>query len=181
MKLSIIGYARHGKDTVAELLRDNYKMKFVSSSLFCAEHVMMPAFDREAYLGGKEYRTVQECFDDRGNHRKFWHEEIAKYCHPLNRLGREIWSRHDIYVGTRSYREFMACKNSNLFDHSIWVDRSLHLPPEPKESCSMEPWMADFMLDNNGTLSDLSRGLNSLMCTIYEKHGLEIPARVRGF
>ena len=175
MKLSIIGYSRHGKDTVAELLREHYKMKFESSSLFCAERVMLPAFART----GKTYESVAECFDDRFNHRAFWHEEIAKYCTPLERLGREIWAKNDIYVGTRSYREFMACKNANLFNYSIWVDRSLHLQPKSRESNTMEPWMADFILDNNGSLSDLFRNLNVLMCTLYAKHGMELPRQIR--
>src|SRR6185369_672766 len=43
-RIVLVGHGRHGKDTVAEMLRDEYGFSFCSSSLFCAERVMMPAF-----------------------------------------------------------------------------------------------------------------------------------------
>jgi dephospho-CoA kinase len=51
-----------------------------------------------------------------------------------------------------------------VFDYAIWVDRSDHLPPESKDSMSLEQWMADFTIDNNGTLEDLKFNLDRLMC-----------------
>ena len=45
--------------------------------------------------------------------------------------------------------------NQNVFDFTIWVDRSKHLPKESKDSMSLEEFMADFVIDNNGTLEDL--------------------------
>jgi len=35
------------------------------------------------------------------------------------------------------------------------VDRSDHLPLEDRSSMNLEIWMADYVLDNNGTLSKL--------------------------
>ena len=52
-------------------------------------------------------------------------------------------------------------KNTNVFDYCIWVDRSDHLPPEPKDSMSLEQWMSDFTIDNNGTI-------NALMFNTYQ-------------
>ena len=46
-------------------------------------------------------------------------------------------------------------RNTGVFDYAIWVDRSDYLPPESEESMSLKPWMADFHIDNNGTLKDL--------------------------
>lgn len=40
----VIGHARHGKDTVGEALRDFHGLKFASSSMFCAETIMLPKF-----------------------------------------------------------------------------------------------------------------------------------------
>src|SRR6056300_1664158 len=71
------------------------------------------------------------------------------------RLGREIFAEHDIYCGLRNKREFFAMQNTGVFDYCIWVDRSDHLPPENKNSMSLEQWMSDFTLDNNGTIADL--------------------------
>ncbi|MNL63682.1 hypothetical protein D3C87_1878370 [compost metagenome] len=50
-----------------------------------------------------------------------------------------------------------------MFDYAIWVDASDRLPPEDASSCTVEPWMADFVLDNNGTLEDLKLNLQQLM------------------
>lgn len=158
MKLLIIGHGRHGKDTVAECLRDNYNMTFKSSSMHCAETVVYPDL-KDAY----DYATVEECFADRSNHRSEWFDLIANYCSDdLARIGREIFEVSDIYCGLRNKREFHAIKNNGLVDFTIWVDRSDHLPPESKDSMSLEPWMADFVIDNNGTLDQLYRNIDDL-------------------
>lgn len=169
MKIMVIGHARHGKDTVGEILRDAYGWTFNSSSLFCAEKVMMPAFNKllpgnKHMLPGnieeKAYGSVQQCYDDRHNHRAFWHQEIAAYCTAtgdLARLAREIFKVNDVYCGCRSAREFHAARAEGVFDLSIWVDRSGHLPPESRDSMKLEQWMADCIIDNNDTLENLQR------------------------
>lgn len=158
MKLLIIGHGRHGKDTVAEYLRDNRDMTFKSSSMHCAENVVYPVL-KDTY----GYTTVEECFEDRSNHRSEWFDLIANYCSDdLARIGREIFEVSDIYCGLRNKREFHAIKNNGIFDFVVWVDRSDHLPLEPKDSMSLEPWMADFVIDNNGTLDQLYRNIDDL-------------------
>lgn len=157
-RLIIMGYARHGKDTVSEMLRDNHHLNFISSSLFCAENIMFPLL-KDKY----GYKTVKECFDDRANHRAEWYDAIRDFNRPdPTRLGKAILSKYDIYCGIRHHTEFQALRNAGAFDMAIWVDRSDHVPPEPRSSCSVEPWMADFILDNNGSLDDLHRNLVSL-------------------
>jgi hypothetical protein len=159
MKILIIGYARHGKDTVAEYLQKAYNMSFRSSSMHCAEKAIMP--ELSAMYG---YQTVEECFNDRMNHRSEWFDLISEYCkNDLARIGREIFDVSDIYCGLRNKREFHAIKNNGLFDHSIWVDRSDYLPPEDKKSNTLEPWMADYTVDNNGSLEQLYRNVDDLM------------------
>ena len=61
-KVLVLGYARHGKDTVCDIIKEEYGFTFRSSSEFCAEHVVHPAMR-------SEYDTWQECFADRHNHR----------------------------------------------------------------------------------------------------------------
>jgi len=58
---------------------------------------------------------------------------------------------------------FFAMQNTNVFDYVIWVDRSMHLPPEDKNSMSLEQWMADYTIDNNGDLLELQFNVRSLM------------------
>jgi hypothetical protein len=54
-------------------------------------------------------------------------------------------------------------QNTGVFDYAIWVDRSDYLPLEATDSMSLEHWMADFTIDNNGTLADLKFNLSQLM------------------
>ena len=152
-RIMVMGYGRHGKDTVSEMLCELRGLKYVSSSLFCAENVVMPVFN------GK-YDSAQECYDDRHNHRTTWFEAIRDYNRAdPTRLGRAIFEEKDIYCGIRNKTEFQALKNARLLDHSIWVDASDRHPAESTASCSVEPWMADFVIDNNGSEADLARNV----------------------
>lgn len=181
-KIILVGHGRHGKDTVAEMLRDRYGYKFTSSSLACAESVMLPAF-REI---GVEYRpftppgesepvsAAEACFRDRhgeselaGDHRTFWFEQIKRFCTPdKSRLAKAIFAENDMYVGIRDRRELWAAK---LIPGTvtIWVDASDRLPPEQGSSMNIEPWMADLVLDNNGDLADLERNVVALMGEVH--------------
>jgi hypothetical protein len=58
-------------------------------------------------------------------------------------------------------------QNTGVFDYCIWVDRSNYLMPESKDSMSLEQWMADFTIDNNGTLDDLWFNIKQLMSYIH--------------
>ena len=158
-KLLVIGHGRHGKDTVCEMLCDDYGYSFESSSQFCS--TLFIYNDLKDKYG---YANEQECYADRHNHRTEWYDAICAYNVPdAARLGREMFDAYDIYCGLRNKKEFHAMKNTGVFDYAIWVDRSDHLPPEPKESMSLEQWMADFTIDNNGTLEDLRFNLDRLM------------------
>lgn len=161
-RLLIVGHGRHGKDTVCEILRDKYGFTFESSSKFCSKKFI---FNKIKDFHG--YATEEECYNDRHNHRELWYTLISTYCKKdPARLGREIFQEFDIYCGLRNKREFHSMRNQGVFDYVIWVDRSEHLPPEPIESMSLETWMADFVIDNNGTLEDLEDRVAELIPTI---------------
>lgn len=158
-KLLVIGHGRHGKDTVCEILRDKYKYSFESSSRFCSRLFIYTRL-RNQY----GYANEEECYLDRHNHRAEWYNAICEYNQPdAARLGREIFKAHDIYCGLRNKREYFAMQNTGVFDYAIWVDRSDHLPPESKDSMSLEQWMADYTIDNNGTIRDLEFNVHELM------------------
>lgn len=158
-KILLVGHGRHGKDTVADILDKDYGLSFQSSSMFCAEHVVFPVL-KDLY----NYSTVDQCFNDRHQHRTEWFQLISEYCsEDAARLGKNIFNVSDVYCGLRNKREFHSLRNQKVFDFSIWVDRSDHLPPEDKSSNNIEPWMADYIVDNNGSLTDLRKNVHDLM------------------
>lgn len=157
-KLLIIGHGRHGKDTVCEILQQHFGFRFQSSSDFCARHFLFDAL-KETH----GYSTYEQCYADRHNRRSEWFDLIHEYCqHDHARLGREIFQSNDIYCGLRNKTEFHAMKNTGVFDYSIWVDRSDHLPAEHETSMNLEIWMANYVIDNNGSLQDLERNTINL-------------------
>jgi len=152
-KLLIIGHGRHGKDTVCDILRDQYGFQFQSSSEFCARKFIYNELKHKY-----RYTSYEQCYQDRHNHRSEWYDMIHAYCaEDYARLGRDIFAENDIYCGLRNKAEFHAMRNTGVFDYCIWVDRSDHLPPEPRDSMNLEIWMANHVIDNNGDLEDLHR------------------------
>lgn len=158
-KLLVVGHARHGKDTVCEILRDLFGYSFKSSSEFCAEKVIFPA------LAPKYgYKTVKECFEDRGNHRVEWYELIKEYnSEDKARLGKEIFKEYDIYCGLRNVDEFLALKRRKVFDISIFVDASQRVPPEASTSMTITVDMCDHIIENNHSLVNLISTVNNFV------------------
>jgi dephospho-CoA kinase len=158
-KLLVRGHGRHGKDTVCEILRDKYGYSFESSSQFCSK-----LFIYDQLKDKYGYDNEEQCYADRHNHRAEWYDAICDYNVPdAARLGREIFKAHDIYCGLRNKREYFAMKNTGVFDYAIWVDRSDHLPEEDSSSMSLQQWMADYTIDNNGSLDELRFKIDQLM------------------
>ena len=167
-KVLLLGHARHGKDTVAELLRDRHGFSFQSSSMFVAERVVMPHFA----LAGSPYGDVQSCYEDRVNHRALWYDLIRAYNRDDEaRLARELYQDFDVYVGLRAIDEFKAIEAAKLFDLCIWVDRSDHVGPEDASSCTVIPTCADYVLDNNGSLESTAAQLAGILVDARRRAG----------
>jgi dephospho-CoA kinase len=151
MKILLIGHARHGKDTVSEMLQQMLGLTFRSSSEFVNESVVFPV------LAPKYgYTTLDECYQDRVNHRQEWYELLRKYNgDDPARLGRELFEENDIYCGLRHREEFEAMKDQSLFDVCIWVDASKRLPLESTTSMTLERTDANIVIDNNQSLKQL--------------------------
>lgn len=161
LKFMIIGHARHGKDTVAEMFRVHGGFNFKSSSLMCCEIFIYRTL-KEKY----GYENILECFEDRQNHRAEWHDLITDFNIPdRTRLSREIFSRAPIYVGIRHPEEYMAAREAGLFDLGVWVDASKRLPPEDSSSNKMYPELADIIIDNNGTVAETQNRVVRLLRT----------------
>ena len=169
-KLLVVGHGRHGKDTVCEML-ETYSYTFQSSSKFCSE-----LFIFDELKDNYGYTDEEACYSDRHQHRTEWYNMIHNYCRDdLARLGRNLFAKHDIYCGLRNKREFFAMKNEEIFDYAIWVDRTDHCHLEPGSSMSIEQWMCDYTIDNNGDLDRLKKNVDILMRTIFKNRGLDLP------
>ena len=149
-----------------------YGYSFQSSSKFCSQLFI---FDELKDKYG--YADEEECYADRHNHRTEWYDMIHNYCSDdLARLGRNLFAENSIYCGLRNKREFFAMQNEQLFDYAIWVDRTDHLSKENSSSMSIEQWMCDYTLDNNGTVERLEKNVAMLMRTIFKNRELSLPA-----
>ena len=149
-KLLILGHARHGKDTLAELLNEMYGLTFISSSQAAADIFIYE--DLKDQFG---YNNPIECFEDRINHRVLWYDMICAYNSvEKTRLAKEILKKSDCYVGMRDGAEIDQCNKENLFDLIIWVDASERLPKEPANSFNIDESYADVILHNNGTYEE---------------------------
>lgn len=170
-KLLILGYGRHGKDTVAEIIRDKYGLQFTSSSHFAAERIMVPYF---ASIG-ESYSSVDECYADRANHRALWHDKIAEYNSPnKDKLAHELLnSGCDMYVGMRCEKELAASRY--LFDAICWVDSSERgIPPEPKSSCTVEYDASHmWLIRNNAGLEELAARVEDFMQFVEMQDSME--------
>jgi hypothetical protein len=101
---------------------------------------------------------------------------IHDYCKDdLAKLGRNLFANHDIYCGLRNKKEFFAMQNEEIFDYAIWVDRTDHLSLEDPSSMSIEQWMCNYTIDNNGDLARLRKNVDVLIRTIFKNQGLSLP------
>lgn len=150
-KLLIIGHARHGKDTLAEKIRDRAGLRFTSSSVFVGQECIWPTW------GSERYDHFDEMFADRVNHRKTWADLISAYNTPdKTRTAKTMFERgYDMYVGMRRRDELNACRKAKLFDHVIWVDASGRLPLEGGDSMELTAADADTCFDSNGPIENM--------------------------
>lgn len=149
-KFLVIGHARHGKDTFAEILEEVFGLKFKSSS-----QAAVDIFIYDALKNKYGYKTPEECFEDRVNHRAEWKTMICEYNTPDKaKLAKGILDRSDCYVGMRDKDEIKECLKQNLFEAIIWVDALERLEPEDPSSFNIDKSDADFIVDNNGTLEE---------------------------
>lgn len=158
-ELLIIGMGRHGKDTVAEILRDRCGMEFSSSS-YAAYEIFIYDLFKEKY----GYTSIEEAYEDRHNYREELFNLIQVYNkNKLTRLARDILERTDMYVGMRCKKEVEACIKEGVFDLIIWVDASERVDyVEDSSSITVTKAHADIVIDNNGTLKDLERKVVNL-------------------
>lgn len=158
MNVLIIGHARHGKTTIADMLLDEYGLTYKDSSMASAEIFIYDEL-KEKY----NYSSFEECYEDRKQHREEWFNLICDFNFPDKaRLSKEILKKADVYVGMRSNDELNECIYENLFDLIIGVYRP-SFPEEPKTSFDINIWKhCDIIIPNDGTIEDLRTKINKL-------------------
>ena len=150
-KLMIVGHGRHGKDTFADGFRERGWL--CKDSSYASAEIFL--FDELKDSMG--YRTVQECWEDRHNHRPLWFRMISEYNSIDNcRLMRGIYEHNDIYVGIRSRQELLVGIAQRLIDLVIWVERP-GCSPESGESMNIRRSDSDIVVYNDGSLEALRR------------------------
>lgn len=149
---------QHGKDTVAEIIKEWFGYTFKSSSVAASEIFLYDTL-KDKY----GYNTPQECFEDRVNHRSEWHNLICEYnLSDKARLAKIIMKQADIYVGMRSDVEAQECLKQKVFDMVIGV-YDPRKPLEPESSFNIDLWKtSDIIIPNAGTLEDLRRKVKLL-------------------
>jgi galactitol-specific phosphotransferase system IIB component len=155
-KLLVLGYARHGKDTAADIICSMSGLKGLSSSLFCCKTVVYPVL-KKLY----EYQSPEECYADRINHRTEWYDLICEYNKTdKTRLVKAILAESDIYIGLRSQEELQQAIKEKLFDHIFWVDASKRHKIESSDSCTVQSDAETMVvIDNNGSMADLEENI----------------------
>jgi dephospho-CoA kinase len=144
-KILVIGAARWGKDSLAEILNQEFGYTFESSSQ-AAANIFLYDLLKDKY----NYQTPEECFEDRINHRQEWYEAICEYNKDDKaKLAKGILKRSDCYVGMRDWEEIDECRRQGLFDLIVWVDASERLPNEDASSFNITKDCADIIIENN--------------------------------
>lgn len=152
-KILILGHMRHGKDTVAEMIKNQYGYNFKSSSQAAAD-----IFIYEVLKDKYGYKNPEECFEDRVHHRAEWYNLICEYnSTDKARLAKEILKKDDMYVGMRDKDEIRECLSQGVFDLVLGVYNP-NKPLEPASSFNIDLWeAADIIIPNAGSLDDLRR------------------------
>lgn len=177
MKICLIGHMKHGKDTVAEMLQDEYGLTFKSSSQMASEIFIYDAL-KEKY----GYTSPTECFEDRVNHRAEWHDLICFYNVPdRTKLATEILKHNDMYVGMRSNAELDACLKKGLFDYVIGVFDP-RKPLEPESSFDIDFFdKSDFIILNDKGLYELRKKINNFSVGVVLDKVMERAVKVKKF
>jgi hypothetical protein len=171
-KLLIIGHARHGKDTVAEFIKELFGLRFESSSVAASRIFLFDAL--KSKYG---YLTPEECFEDRVNHRQEWYELICEFNkYDKAKLAKDILQYGDIYVGMRDNEEIDECLKQGVFDLVIGVFDP-RKPLEPSTSFNIDLFKtSDIIIPNASNLHNLKRRVRNLEPLLFKRSWLKSAA-----
>ena len=168
-KLMVCGYGEHGKDEACRYIAEKTTLRYkLSTSEMFAEIVFAAV---GAHMG---YKNVQECWDDRRNHRQLWYEIIVDQNANLR-----VYHAHllmtDILNGIRNPAEFKQLLQENIVQLAIWVDASVRKASTISSECKITPDMCHVYIDNNRDLPYLYSQLDSVINRYLRHHALPSP------
>lgn len=169
-RVLLLGLSTAGKDALSEILQEKYGLTSMPSSYMAFKIFIFDIF-KEKY----GYQTLEECYEKRHNHR----DELFQLISDFNkgdpaRLAKLIMKDCDIYTGMRSKRELDACKEQGVFTHVFWIDASRRISfKEPLSSCEVTEDMADYTVDNNGSLKQLEYYADAIYGMVTEDLSIE--------
>lgn len=164
LKILILGDARHGKDTMAEMLCNESDLSSASSSETALDVFLRDVLEQKY---GLVYNNREDAYNDRVNHRSKWYNEICLFnSEDKLKLVKEVLKISDIYVGMRSYEEVETSIREEVFDHIIGI-YDYRKPREDKSSNSTDVLVySDFIITNNGTLEDLKNKVINIVLKV---------------
>lgn len=158
MKILILGHKEHGKTTTAEYIQNKFRLNYLDSSMVAAKLFIFDAL-KDRY----GYKTFEECYKDRRNHRAEWYNLILGYnINDKTKLATEILKEVDMYAGMRDFNEIQACKDKNLFDIIIGI-YDPRKPLEASNSFNINMFKeSDIIIYNNDDLETLYNRIDNL-------------------
>lgn len=161
MKLCIVGQGRAGKDTAAHYLAEHTNLRYTHG----ISRQAAPYVFRTLLAQGFRYATLDECFDDRANHREAWADAIDQMqaLDPAI-ITRELFKEQDIVTGVRRVREFQQVRDEGLADAVIWIDRTIGDDGRPiyDPTQGFGPNDCDLVILNHWGLDEYKQKLHSL-------------------
>jgi len=152
-KLLFVGHSRSGKGEAGLWFDSCTNCSYAGST--SALHVD----DIAKELGVSPKRAWEE----RHSNRAYWRQWYDNYrIKDPSALVRESFLKGNIAEGTRARCEMDAVARYQLADLVIWVDRDGLLDP----TLEFGPEVADFVINNNGTLEDYHCRLRRLASTL---------------
>ena len=154
-RILVLGHGEHGKGTFSKLLCKRFSITTMSSS-FAALPFIFPTLQH--LLG---YRSPDEAYADRMNHRILWRDLISLLNSPdKTTLSKLILERAQIYDGMRDLEEYI--NSFHLFSFIFWVDASNRVKKVDKSmNIKFNPKFM-YLVDNNGPEENLKEIVNSM-------------------
>lgn len=159
MRIAIVGHGGSGKSEVSRYLSNALKLRYsgIGTSRYAADHIFKCS--RSAFPL-PHYNNVEECYEDRRNHRKAWAMVIDKL-EKDNPLGyyAALLQQSDVIDGLRRNSVLEAFVSARAVDLVIQVVRDVPVDP----TYEISPNLIDLVVPNYGTTPELHRRLDRIL------------------
>lgn len=119
MRMMVIGHGGHGKDFFCKFARDEFGLKFRSSSMMMCEH---PFIQERMRCRGVDFVGAEHLFSIRRSFRVELEECISEWIAQGNSLAERIFAENDIYCGARRAEEL----------HGVPIDLCVYIDAFPR-------------------------------------------------